>query len=105
MYFDKEGFVFQFMKYRTCVGCDQNASLVISSLVVLTDLMNKLFAQQKQGLEYGDNCTRWTDRLFKNNHVRPALNILSHSVLVPPHFHKHEIHLHIQKRKKQGGRG
>lgn len=47
LYFDKEGFVFQFMKYRTCVGCDQNASLVISSLVVLTDLMNRLFAQQK----------------------------------------------------------
>lgn len=56
---------------------------------------------KKQGLEYGDNCIRWNDRLFKSNCVRPALNILSHSVLVLPHFLKHEIHLCIQKRKKQ----
>lgn len=58
---------------------------------------------KKQGLEYGDNCIRWTDRLFENYWVGPALNILSHSVLVLSHFLKHEIHLHILRKKKKGG--
>lgn len=89
------------MRYRKCVDCAQNASLVISSLVVLTVLMNGL--SKKQGLEYGDSCIRWTDRLFEKDCVGPALNILSHSVVVLPHFLKHEIHLHIRKKKKVGG--
>lgn len=104
LYFYKESFVFQFMRYRKCVDCAQNASLVISSLVVLTALMNEL--SKKQGLEYGDSWIRWTDRLSEKGCAGSALNILSHSVLVVSHFLKHEIHLHILKKKKRrGGEG
>lgn len=63
--------------------------------------MNRL--REKQGLEYGDSYIRWTDRLLDNDFIGPALNILSHSVLVLPHFLKHEIHLHILKKKKAKG--
>lgn len=100
LYFYKESFVFQFMRYRKCVDCAQNASIVISSLVVLTVLTNGLC--KKQGLEFRDSCIRWTDWLFEKDCIGPALNILSHSVLVLPHFLKHEIHLHILKKKKWG---
>lgn len=100
LYFYKESFVFQFMRYRKCVDCAQNASLVISSLVVLTALMNEL--SKKQGLEYGDSWIRWTDRLSEKDCAGSALNILSHSVLAVSHFLKHEIHLHILKKKKGG---
>lgn len=79
LYFYKESFVFQFTRYRKCVDCAQNASLVISSLVVLTVLMNGL--SKKQGLECRDSSIRWTDRLFEKGCIGPALNILSHSVL------------------------
>lgn len=103
LYFYKASFVFQFMRYRKCVDCAQNASLVISSLVVLTVLMNRL--SKKQGLEYRDSCIRWTDRVLEKDCVGPALNILSHSVLVLPHFLKHEIHLHILKKRKKRGVG
>lgn len=101
LYFYKESFVFQFMRYRKCVDCAQNASLVISSLVVLTALMNEL--SKKQGLEYRDSWIRWTDRLSEKDCAGSALNILSHSVLVVSHFLKHEIHLHILNKKKAGG--
>lgn len=79
LYFYKESFVFQFMRYRKCDDCAQNASLVISSLVVLTVLMNGL--SKKQGLEYRDSSIRWTGKLFEKGCIGPALNILSHYVL------------------------
>lgn len=79
LYFYKGSFVFQFMRYRKCVDCAQNASLVISSLVVLTVLMNGL--SKKQGLECRDSSIRWTDKLFEKGSIGPALNILSHYVL------------------------
>jgi len=103
LYFYKESFVLQFTRHRKCGDCAQNASLVISSLLVLTVLMNGL--SKKQGLEYGNSCIRWIDTLFEKDCIRPALNILSHSVVVLPHFLKHEIHLHILKKKKLGSRG
>lgn len=63
------------MKCRKRDDYAQNASLVISSLVVLTVLTNRL--SKKQGLEYGDSYIRWTDRLFEKDCVGPALIFLA----------------------------